>query len=166
MALPGLLWFGYVKYENIGSSVVGTSSQSVALRSSAAAAGLWGNLHVLPLAIGVALVGAVVLSRRRRRLALASDLWLWTVVAGSLAALVITYVFGVFEIHWWLSTSANRTTIFENLAAYGDLAVWLTVAASYQADRQPAPEAASVQHVSEDTHDILELTPFALGAAE
>jgi len=166
MALPGLLWFGYVKYENIGSSVVGTPPQPVGLRASAVAAGLWSNMHVLPLAIGVALVGAVVLRRRRRRLALASDLWLWIVVAGSLAALVITYVFGVFEIHWWLSTSANRTTIFENLAAYGDMAVWLTVAASYQADRASTPEAAPVERVPENAHDILEPTPFAFGARE
>ena len=57
---------------------------------------------------------------------------------------MFTYIFGVLEIHWWLSTSANRTTIFENLTAYGDMAVWLTVAASYQADRAPAPETAAV----------------------
>jgi hypothetical protein len=166
MALPGLFWSGYVKYEKIGSGVVGSSGQSVALRSRATAPALWSNLHVLPLAVGVALVGAVVLSRRRRRLALASDVWLWIVLAGSLAALVITYVIGAFEIHWWLSTSANRTTIFENLTAYGDMAVWLTVAASYQADRSSVPEAASLQHVPEDTHDILEPTPFAFGATE
>jgi hypothetical protein len=166
MALPGLFWSGYVKYEKIGSGFVGTSGQSLALRSRAIAPVLWSNLHVLPLAVGVALVGAVVLSRRRRRLALASDVWLWIVLAGSLAALLITYVFGALEIHWWLSTSANRTTIFENLSAYGDMAVWLTVAASYEADRAPSPEAASVEPVPEDTQDILEPTPFAFGATE
>jgi hypothetical protein len=166
MALPGLFWSGYVKYEKIGSDFVGMSGQSVALRSRATAPVLWGNLHVLPLAVGIALVGAVVLSRRRRQLALANDLWLWIVVTGSLAALVLTYVFGALEIHWWLSSSANRTTIFENLTAYGDMALWLTVAASYQADRAPAPEPASVEPFPEDTRDILEPTSFAFGATE
>jgi hypothetical protein len=166
MALPGLFWVGYVKYEKIGTSFIGTTPQSLALRSGATASGLWGNLHVLPLAVGVALVGAAVLSRRRRRLALASDVWLWIVMAGSLAVLMFTYVFGVFEIHWWLSTSANRTTIFENLTAYGDMAVWLTVAASYQADRAPAPETAAPELTPDHTHDILEPTPFAFGATK
>ena len=166
MVLPGLFWVGYVRYEKIGTSFVGTSPQSVAFRSGATASGLWDNLHVLPLAVGVALVGAVVLSGRRRRLALASDVWLWIVLAGSLAALVITYIFGAFEIHWWLSTSANRTTIFENLTAYGDMAVWLTVAASYQTDRAPALEGVSAERFSEDTQDILEPTPFVFGVTE
>jgi hypothetical protein len=166
MALPGLFWVGYVKYQKIGVSFVGTSGQSVALRSRAVAPVLWDNMHVLPLAVGVALVGAAVLSTSRRRLALGNDLWLWIVLVGSLAALVITYVFGIFEIHWWLSTSANRTTIFENLTAYGDMAVWLTVAASYQSDRAAAPEAAPVERVPEDVNDILEPAPFALGVTE
>ena len=145
---------------------VGTSGQSVALRARALAPVLNSNLHVLPLAAGIALVGAVVLSKRRRLLALGNDVWLWIVLAGSLAALVITYLLGVFEIHWWLSTSVNRTTIFVNLAAYGDMAVWLTVAASYQAEHTPAPVAAPVERVPDDTRDILEPASFAFGTTE
>ena len=57
---------------------------------------------------------------------------MWVVVAFSVVALLITYVFGAPEIHWWLSTSANRTTIFAQLALYSDMAVWLAIAASGQ----------------------------------
>ena len=156
MALPGLLWLAYVRYENIGSDFVGTSGQSVSLRFRSTAPAVWANLHILPLAAAVAVAGAIVLSRRRRRLDLANDLWLWIVVAGSLAALLITYVFGALEIHWWLSTSASRTTIFEGLACYADLALWLVVAASYQAIEVEAPDAAPERSTSAGLHGPLD----------
>jgi len=129
-ALPGIFWTMYVKYRGIGSDFVGSSSQSVSLRFHATASAVWENFHVLPLAAAVALLGALVLRPTRRRLQVGNDGWMWVVVAASLAALFITYVFGALEIHWWLSTSANRTTIFAQLALYSDMAVWLAVAAS------------------------------------
>ncbi len=162
MALPGLFWVAYVKFEKIGSDFVGASGQSVSLRFRATVPAVWANLHVVPLAAAVAVVGGVVLSRRRRRLALANDLWLWIVVACSLAALLITYVFGAPEIHWWLSTSANRTTIFEGLACYADLALWLIVAASYQAADDEAPDAVSVVSTQAALPEPLEVAPPVL----
>lgn len=157
MALPGIFWVVYVRYERIGSDFVGTSGQSVALRFRATAPVLWSDLHVVPLAVGVALVGAVVLNRRRRSLALGSDVWLWMVLAGSLGALLVTYVFGALEIHWWLSTSASRTTIFENLTVYSDMALWLAVAASYQATDIKGPGAETQMSTPDAAPEPLEV---------
>ena len=115
------------------------------LRIQATGDALWSNLHIVPLAIGVALIGALVLRCTRSRVGVANDLWLWLVVAGSLVTLSATYVFGALEIHWWLSNSANRTTIFACLAAYADLAIWLIVASAVERSELvpvPAPAAA------------------------
>ena len=130
MALPGLFWAAYVKYKGIGSDFIGSSGQSARLRLHATASAVWENLHVLPLAAAIAVLGALALRRTRRRLEVGNDGWMWVVVAASIVALLITYVFGAPEIHWWLSTSANRTTIFAQLALYSDMAVWLAIAAS------------------------------------
>ena len=53
-----------------------------------------------------------------------NDLWLWFVVVASLVALLVTYVFGAPEIHWWLSTSAtgprfSRTSVPTPTSPYG-----------------------------------------------
>jgi hypothetical protein len=162
MALPGLFWLAYVRYKHIGSDFVGTSGQSVGLRFRSTVPAVWANLHIVPLAAAVAVVAAVFLSRRRRRLALANDLWLWIVVVGSLAALLITYVFGALEIHWWLSTSANRTTIFEGLACYADLALWLVVATSYQVKDVESPDVQSAEPITDAFPEPLEVAPAVL----
>ena len=132
MALPALFWAAYVKYQGIRSDFIGSSGQSATLRLHATASAVWENFHVLPLAAAVAVLGVLALRHTRRRLGVGNDGWMWVVVAFSVVALLITYVFGAPEIHWWLSTSANRTTIFAQLALYSDMAVWLAIAASAQ----------------------------------
>lgn len=129
MALPGVAWYAFVRGAGIGSDFVGRSSQSLGVRFHATALAIWANMHVLPLAVVIAVAGSVALLSTRRRLRLGNDLWLWAVVAGSMVALVVTYVFGHFKIDWWLSDSANRTTVFADLALYCDMAVWLVVVA-------------------------------------
>ena len=140
LALPGILWDGYVKYAGIGSDFVGHSGQPLALRFHATVNSFWAELHVVPLAMGVALVAAFVLRSARTRIGAANDLWLWIVLLASLVAVGITYVFGALEIHWWLSTSASRTTIFAALTAYADLAVWLVVATAREPEVSDFPE--------------------------
>ena len=41
-----------------------------------------------------------------------------------------TYVFSGLEIRWFLFTSANRTTVFAQIALYADMAVWMVVSAT------------------------------------
>jgi hypothetical protein len=130
IALPGLMWYASIAYYGIGSDFVGSSSESLGERFHPTIMAVWAYLHVLPFAAIVAIAGGLVLSRTRRRMTVGNDGWLWIVVAGSLAALVVTYVFGALDIHWWLAQSTNRTTIFPQLALYSDLAVWLVIVAS------------------------------------
>jgi len=130
MSAPSLVWPLYVNYEGIKSDFVGVSGQSLSLRLHATTTAAWENMHLVPVAMMVALIGGLVLTGTRRKMSIGSDVWMWTVLAGSLIALFVTYVFGALEIHWWLRTSVNRTTIFENLALYSDVAVWLAVAAA------------------------------------
>jgi hypothetical protein len=137
MSLPSVSWSLYAKYAGIRSDFVGPSGQLLSYRFHATAAAVFDNLHVAPLAIGVAVIGAVFLRATRQRLGVGNDLWLWLIVIGSLGALVVTYVFGALEIHYWLSSSAGRTTTFENLALYCDMALWLVVAFSADAAELP-----------------------------
>jgi hypothetical protein len=129
MVAPGALWAATAKSEGIDSVLLSsTSTQNVGQRLGPTVSALAHNLHVLPAAAAVAVAGAVLLRPQRTRLGMGCDAWLWLVVAGSIAALVTTYVLGAFEIHWWLSNSITRTTIFAQLALYTDLATWMLVA--------------------------------------
>ena len=159
-ALPGLFWAAYVKYQGIRSDFIGSSGQSASLRLHATSSAVWENLHVLPLAAAVAALGVFALGRTRRRLEVGNDVWMWVIVVVSLVALVITYVFGAPEIHWWLATSANRTTIFPQLALYADMAVWLAIAASamsVEVDAGGMPRAIT----RSPTSDSAERSPYA-----
>jgi hypothetical protein len=142
MAAPGLAWAALVKLDGIGNAFIGRSPQTVEQRVHPTLAGLADNLHILPVAAAVTIVGLLVLGSDRSRLGLGSPLWLWLVVVGSLTALALTYLFGAFEIHWWLSTSVQRTTIFANLALYTDMSIWLVVAVSRGAPKQARDEEA------------------------
>ncbi len=145
MTAPGLAWAALVKIDGIGNAFLGRSPQTVEQRVRPTLAGLADNLHILPVAAVVAFVGLLILRSDRSRVGLGSSLWLWLVVLGSLTALALTYLFGAFEIHWWLSTSVQRTTIFANLALYTDLSIWLVVAASRGAPRH-ARHADAIPH--------------------
>ena len=156
MALPGLFWVGYIRYERIGSDFVGSSSETLSLRMHATAPAVWSNLHIVPYAACIAVVAALVFNGNRSGLSIGNDLWLWFVVVASLVALLATYVFGALEIHWWLSTSANRTTIFENLSAYADLAIWLSIAmASWQRTHAEAPVAAALHSRTGESQETI-----------
>ncbi len=150
MAVPGLGWAALVKLNGIGNAFLGRSPQTVEQRVHPTLAGLADNLHILPVAGAVTLVGLLVLRSDRSRLGLGHPLWLWLVVFGSLTALLLTYLFGAFEIHWWLSTSVQRTTIFANLALYADLSIWLVVVAS-----RGAPKLARSAEAIPDNGDMI-----------
>ncbi len=131
MAGPGLAWAALIRLEGIGTIFFGHSlsgHESARQRLHPTLVGLTQELHILPVAVGVALAASLALRGNRTRLGLGNPGWLWLVVAGSLSVLAITYVIGSLEINWWLRTSALRTTIFANLALYTDLAIWFVVA--------------------------------------
>jgi hypothetical protein len=76
----------------------------------------------------VLVAGCWFLRRDRERARFGNPAWLWTACLASLLALLATYVFGGYEIHGWLASSVNRTTIFAQLLLYTELAIWLVIA--------------------------------------
>jgi hypothetical protein len=152
MAAPSLSWPLLMKYEGIGSDFFGSSSESVTDRIHPTISALATNLHILPVAVGTAIIGGLTLRSTRRRTGLGASIWIWIVIAWSLIALTATYVFGGLEIHFWLFTSAGRTTVFTQVALYTDMVVWMVIATAQvgkyplAADRdaaQPFPEQRS-----------------------
>ncbi len=130
MAVPSLLWPILMKYEGIGSDFFGSSSESVTGRFHPTISAIANNLHILPVAAAVAIAGGLTLRRTRWHTGLGGPVWIWIVIAWSLITLTATYVFGALEIHWWLSNSASRTTVFAQIALYTDMVVWMVMAAA------------------------------------
>jgi len=128
MAVPGLAWALLMRAHGIRSDFFGRTPETVAQRAHPTVVAFADHLHLVPVAAAVAIVGSFALGGTRSRLGLGNSGWLWLVVAGSLAAIAFTYVFGAIEIHWWLTTSISRTTVFAILALYADLAIWLVIA--------------------------------------
>jgi hypothetical protein len=85
------------------------------------------HLHVLLLAVPVAVVGGMLLARNRRRLGLANDLWAWAGLAVGLVAVAGAYVTGPGDTAGWLLTSVHRTTMFPAIAAWLIVALWAVV---------------------------------------
>ncbi len=87
-------------------------------------------LHVLYLALPVAVVGGVVLRRLRRTSGLGNDGWAWAGLACGLLAVGGALVTGSVGIQSWLLTTVHRVTEFPALAGWWIVAVWAVVAAA------------------------------------
>ena len=128
-ALPGLAWAGLVRLIGLHDAFFGSSSaESSASRAIAAAHGMAAHITVMPVALAVLVAGCCFVRTDRGHALLGHPAWLWAACLLSLAIIFATYVFGSYEIHWWLSTSVARTTIFAQLMLYTDLAIWLIIA--------------------------------------
>jgi hypothetical protein len=89
------------------------------------------HLHIVPLAIGIAVAGSLCLPGVRKGLNLGNDFWAW----GALAAGTVIVTASYFE--WtgdasslllWLKTSVHRVTEFSDLMAWWIIGVWLVIA--------------------------------------
>jgi len=92
------------------------------------------HLHVLLVAIPLAVAAAVVLGRTRRAIGLGNDLWAWSGAAIGLLAIFGAYVTGPGNVSVWLLTSVHRTTMFPAVTAWLVMAVWGVVATSTAPD--------------------------------
>ena len=141
LAVPALVWPAIMRVDGIGNSFFSSrSSEPVVQRIAPTAAGMAHHLAVVPVALVVLALGLGVLGARRARLGLAGPGWLWVVVTASILIIGGTYILGSLEIHWWLQTSVNRTTVFTQLLACTDVALWLVVATN-GVPPPPAPAA-------------------------
>ncbi len=136
-AIPGVAWAAIIRGMGIHDSFFGTNSaEPPAARLVPTVSAVGHHLAVLPAALAVAVVGTMTLHARRRRLGLAGVGWLWLAAALVSGAIVATYVFGADEIHWWLQTSVDRTTMFSQIALLADMAVWTVVAGAGAGERR------------------------------
>ncbi len=157
-ALPGLAWAGLVRLIGVHDAFfMSASAESPATRAGATVLGMAAHLAVAPVDLAVLLVGCWFLRGDRKRARLGNPAWLWAVCLGSLAIIFATYVAGGLEIHGWLGSSVDRTTIFVQVLLYADLAIWLVIAvdgAFTRADSEPVIRPDSEQR------DALEAPPW------
>jgi hypothetical protein len=108
----------------------GAREGSDAFRFHVSVVGAWTNLHIVALAVAVAVVGAMCLRRVRQRAGLGTDLWAWAALASEVVIVLYAYVTGPGIIHTWVDTSIQRTMIFPELEAWWLMAIWAVVALS------------------------------------
>lgn len=97
-------------------------------RAHATEAGMAPYLHVLVLAVPLAIVGGLLLSPVRRRIGAANDGWAWCGLAWGLVAVAGALVTGTGAIAPWILSTVHRVTEFPVLGAWWIVAVWAVVA--------------------------------------
>ena len=96
---------------------------------------------IMVYALAAAVVGAVFLRHRRRRLGLGADPWLWAVAALHWSGLTLIYLVTPYDIHWHLSTSVDRVMISITVLSCASAACWAVVALAPAEDQHPAAPA-------------------------
>ncbi len=143
LVLPGALWAIVVKLEGVGNTFFGgPAAGTPGARLTTTVPRLWAYLHVLPLALAVALAGAVVVGEARRAAGVANAGWLWATFFLWMASLVGTYTLGQLPVTWWLRTSADRTTIFPQMLLFAEMGIWAIMAVERRRPRAAATEQA------------------------
>jgi hypothetical protein len=96
-------------------------------------------LHVLLLAVPIAVIGGLVLAKVRRRSHAANDWWAWAGLASGLGSVAGALIIGSQPIKPWLVATVHRVTEFPAMAGWWIVATWAVVAsgAPAVADQQP-----------------------------
>ncbi len=97
-------------------------------RAHATFRGMAPYLHVLELAIPLAVVGGILLSRVRRSSGAANDWWAWAALVSGLVAISGALITGTGAIEPWLATTVHRVTEYSALAGWWIVATWAVVA--------------------------------------
>jgi hypothetical protein len=120
-----------------GAKLAASPMRSWAGRVSGSYHGMTPYLHVLVLAIPLAAVGGLVLSRVRRASGAGNDWWAWAGLASGVLAVAGAFVTGTGPLTPWLVTTVHRVTEFPAMMGWWIIAVWAVVAsgASFVAPR-------------------------------
>ena len=113
-----------------GASSTFTATTDLAHRTDATVHGMSPYLHVLVLAVPLAVVGGLLLSRVRRRVGVGNDLWAWAALAVGLTAVGAVLVASKSPIQPWILTTVHRITEFPILQGWWIVGVWAVVAAA------------------------------------
>ncbi len=122
------------------------------------------HLHIVPLAIGIALAGSLCLARVRKGLNLGNDFWAWGALSAGTLIVSVSYFEWTGDLSsllFWLKTSVHRVTEFTDLMAWWIIGVWLVIACSALATpdwRGTAAKAAGFRNSPEATNEIPQLT--------
>lgn len=103
------------------------------------------HLHVLLLAVPVAVVGSLFLRRERRAAGLGNDAWSWAGLVSGLLVVGWAYATGPGDTMLWLLTSVHRTTMFPAITAWlivGGWAVAATGTPRVAAPPDPPPQVS------------------------
>jgi hypothetical protein len=100
------------------------------------------HLHVLLLAVPIAVVGSLVLRAERRATGLANDAWAWGGLAMGLLVVGWAYAGGGGDTAFWLLTSVHRTTMFPAVTAWLIVGGWVIAATGVLPDVVREPETA------------------------
>ncbi len=152
--VPAAAWALAIRAQHIKDAFFATHSpESLSTRAAAVAPAMWARLHVVPVAAAVAVVGWWALGADRRAARLGHPVLLWVAAVWGTCAIALTYIFGALEIHWWLSTSVKRTTIFTDVLVSADMAAWALLAlcgGGGGAGRPVDPPAGAARSASSD----------------
>jgi len=110
------------------------------------------HLHVLLLALPVALVGAALAVRARDDTSLGNDAWSWAAITLGTAVIASVYVTGPGNVEFWLVTSVHRTTMFTALALWCEVGAWTIIVATAIAE-----PARVIDHVRSSSVPELEI---------
>ena len=122
------------------------------------------HLHIVPLAIGIAVAGSLCLPGVRKGLNLGNDFWAWGALAAGTVIVTVSYfewTGDAYSLLLWLKTSVHRVTEFSDLMAWWIIGVWLVIACSALANpdwRGTAANAAGFRDSSGATNEIPQLT--------
>jgi hypothetical protein len=105
------------------------------------------HLHVLLLAVAVAVVGALFLRAERRSTGLANDAWAWAGLAAGLLVVGWAYAGGGGDTAFWLLTSVHRTTMYPAVTAWLVVGGWAVAATGVSANVVREPETAETTPV-------------------
>jgi hypothetical protein len=137
-----------------GASTVSSAPRDIGHRADVVYHGMSPYLHVLVLAVPVAVLGGLALSRVRRTGAVANDLWAWAALVGGLLAVVGAYTTESGSIQFWLVGTVHRVTEFPVLCSWWIVAAWAVVASGFPAAdrrRQVALLDQDEEHGQEDS---------------
>ena len=132
-------------------------------RARATEAGMAPYLHVLVLAVPLAVVGGLLLSPVRRRIGAANDGWAWAGLAWGLVAVAGALVTGTGAIGPWILSTVHRVTEFPILGAWWIVAVWAVVASAALPVRGLGSHRHGAQRTAGDTTPAVTDTTVAAG---
>jgi hypothetical protein len=111
-----------------GAKVAESPMRDWADRVSGSYHGMTPYLHVLVVAIPVAVVGGLILSRVRRASGAGNDWWVWAGLASGALAVAGAFVTGTGALGPWLLSTVHRVTEFPAMMGWWIIAVWAVVA--------------------------------------